>query len=94
MSVLKGFVKDTAVYGLATILPRLMNLFLISLHTDSLETSGYADNTAFYVGAAFLNVLLAYGMETAFFRFFSHCTQSARMSHPILPHISASGGIF
>lgn len=84
MSVLKGFVKDTAVYGLATILPRLMNLFLISLHTDSLETSGYADNTAFYVGAAFLNVLLAYGMETAFFRFFSKAEDENKVYSTVL----------
>jgi len=84
LSVLKGFVKDTAVYGLATILPRLMNLFLISLHTDSLETSGYADNTAFYVGAAFLNVLLAYGMETAFFRFFSKAEDENKVYSTVL----------
>lgn len=84
MSVLKGFVKDTVVYGLATILPRLMNLFLISLHTDSLETSGYADNTAFYVGAAFLNVLLAYGMETAFFRFFSKAEDENKVYSTVL----------
>ena len=61
-----------------------MNLFLISLHTDSLETSGYADNTAFYVGAAFLNVLLAYGMETAFFRFFSKAEDENKVYSTVL----------
>lgn len=48
-----------------------MNFILVPLHTDTLDTSSYSDNTYFYVYAAFFNVLLAYGMETAFFRFFS-----------------------
>lgn len=48
-----------------------MNFILVPLHTGKLETSSYSDNTVFYVYAAFFNVLLTYGMETAFFRFFS-----------------------
>ena len=71
MSVLKSFFKDTIIYGLATVLPRLMNFILVPLHTDTLDTASYSDNTYFYVYAAFFNVLLTYGMETAFFRFFS-----------------------
>lgn len=71
MSVLKKFFKDTIIYGLATVLPRLMNFILVPLHTNKLATSSYSDNTTFYVYAAFFNILLTYGMETAFFRFFS-----------------------
>lgn len=48
-----------------------MNFVLVPLHTSKLETTSYSDNTTFYVYAAFFNVLLTYGMETAFFRFFS-----------------------
>jgi len=48
-----------------------MNIILVRLHTDTLERASYSDNTYFYVYAAFFNVLLTYGMETAFFRFFS-----------------------
>lgn len=48
-----------------------MNFVLVPLHTDTLDTVSYSDNTYFYVYAAFFNVLLTYGMETAFFRFFS-----------------------
>jgi O-antigen/teichoic acid export membrane protein len=71
LSVLKSFFKDTIIYGLATVLPRLMNFILVPLHTETLDTASYSDNTYFYVYAAFFNVLLTYGMETAFFRFFS-----------------------
>ncbi|MCF1420956.1 lipopolysaccharide biosynthesis protein [Mangrovimonas futianensis] len=71
LGALKKFLKDTIIYGLATVLPRLMNFVLVPLHIDKLETTSYSDNTTFYIYAAFFNVLLTYGMETAFFRFFS-----------------------
>lgn len=71
MGVLKTFFKDTVIYGLAIVLPRLINFLLVRLHTDVLPNEGYSENTEFYVVAAFFNVILTYGMETSFFRFFS-----------------------
>ena len=56
-----------------------MNFVLVPLHTDKLETSSYSDNTLFYVYAAFFNVLLTYGMETAFFRFFSKSDEKQKV---------------
>ncbi|MFY0602382.1 MAG: oligosaccharide flippase family protein [Flavobacteriaceae bacterium] len=71
MGVLKKFLKDTFIYGVAAVLPRAINIFLVKLHTSTLEVEKYAVNTDYYVYAAYLNALLTYGMETAFFRFFS-----------------------
>ncbi|MEY8849419.1 oligosaccharide flippase family protein [Psychroserpens sp. XS_ASV72] len=71
MSLAKTFFKDTFIYGLAIVLPRLINFLLVRLHTDVLPNEGYSENTEFYVVAAFFNVILTYGMETSFFRFFS-----------------------
>ena len=71
MSVLKRFFKDTLVYGLAIVLPRLINFLLTKLHTDALPNESFSDNTYFYVYAALFNVVLTYGMETSFFRFFN-----------------------
>jgi len=71
LSVLRTFFKDTVIYGLAIVLPRLINFLLVRLHTDVLPNEGYSENTEFYVVAAFFNVILTYGMETSFFRFFS-----------------------
>ena len=90
MSVLKRFVQDTAVYGLATILPRIMSVVLVYLHTEKLENTGYAENTAFYVGCAFLNVLLTYGMETAFFRFFSKAENKESVYSTVLIAITTT----
>jgi len=71
LSVLQKFFKDTVIYGLAIVLPRLINFLLVRLHTDVLPNEGYSENTEFYIVAAFFNVVLTYGLETSFFRFFS-----------------------
>ncbi|GGG93270.1 polysaccharide biosynthesis protein [Polaribacter pacificus] len=68
---LKRFFKDTIIYGIAAVLPRAINIFLVRLHTSTLEANTYAINTDYYVYAAYFNALLTFGMETAFFRFFS-----------------------
>lgn len=71
MSTLKKFFKDTIIYGIAAILPRAINIGLVKLHTSVFGAERYAVNTDYYVYAAYLNALLTYGLETAFFRFFS-----------------------
>lgn len=79
MGILKTFFKDTIIYGLAIVLPRLINFLLVRLHTDVLPNEAYSENTEFYVVAAFFNVILTYGMETAFFRFFSNNKEKERV---------------
>jgi len=71
LSTIKHFLKDTLIYGLATVLPRVINFLLVKIHTDALPASSYADNTNFYIWAGLLAVLLTYGMETSFFRFYN-----------------------
>ena len=71
MNTLKKFFKDTIIYGIAAILPRAINIGLVKLHTSVFGSEKYAINTDYYVYAAYLNALLTYGLETAFFRFFS-----------------------
>lgn len=70
MSGLKRFFKDTIIYGIAAVLPRVINFLLVRVHTDALPASDYAENTNFYIWIALLTVLLTFGMETAFFRFY------------------------
>ena len=71
MSALKSFFKDTIIYGIAAVLPRAVNILLVKLHTHTLASEKYAENTLYFVYAAYFNALLTYGMETAFFRFFT-----------------------
>ena len=71
MSTLKRFFKDTIIYGIAAVLPRAINIVLVKLHTNTLQSDKYAENTIYFVYAAYFNAILTYGMETAFFRFFT-----------------------
>ena len=71
LSTLKRFFRDTIIYGIAAVLPRAINIVLVKLHTNTLVSEKYAESTIYFVYAAYLNALLTYGMETAFFRFFT-----------------------
>ncbi len=71
LSTLKRFFKDTFIYGLATVLPRVINFLLVRVHTDALPANDYAQNTDFYIWAGLIAVFLTFGLETAFFRFYT-----------------------
>jgi O-antigen/teichoic acid export membrane protein len=71
LSSLQRFFKDTIIYGIAAVLPRAINILLTKLHTDKLITSEFAENTWYFVFAAYFIAFLSFGLETAFFRFFS-----------------------
>lgn len=72
MSTLKSFIKNTFVYGIAAVLPKAINVFLVALHTKVLpSTEEFNTNTEFFVWAAYFNVFLTFGMETTFFKFFN-----------------------
>lgn len=74
MSRLKTLYKQTFVYGLATVVPKMISFLLVRLHTDKSVLSNvadYGDVSLIFAYFVLFNVLLAYGMETAFFRFFN-----------------------
>ena len=71
MAELKSFVKDTAIYGVSSIVGRFLNYLLVPIYTLSLpaSTGGYGVITNLYSITALLLVFLTCGMETGFFRF-------------------------
>ncbi|TRW22635.1 oligosaccharide flippase family protein [Flavobacterium zepuense] len=71
MSVYKNLFKQTAVYGIATVVPRIFSFVLTPLYTAVLAENAYGTTSLVFAGLAFFNVILAYGMETAFFRFYN-----------------------
>lgn len=68
-SAIKRLAGQTAIYGLSNIVGRLLNYFLVPLHTYLFSQSQYGTITEFYSYSSFLFVIYTYGMETAFFRF-------------------------
>ena len=71
MSLYKNLFKQTAIYGLASVLPRMFSFLLVPLYTDLLPKAAYGKVTIVFAWMIFFNVILAYGMETAFFRFYN-----------------------
>ena len=71
MANLKSLAKDTAIYGLSSIVGRFLNYLLVPLYTAkmSAESGSYGIITNMYALTALLLVLLTFGMETTFFRF-------------------------
>ncbi len=71
MAGLKSLFKDTAIYGLSSIVGRFLNYLLVPLYTAKLSAAsgGYGVITNVYAYTALLMVILTYGMETTFFRF-------------------------
>ncbi|MCD4695344.1 MAG: oligosaccharide flippase family protein [Bacteroidales bacterium] len=69
MNPLKQLAGQTAVYGLGTIVPRLLSYLLVPLYTRLLLKEEYGIVTELYAYIAFFFVLLMYGMETTFFRY-------------------------
>jgi len=68
-NILKKLAGQTALYGISSILGRLLNYLLVPLHTDNFSAPDLGIVTNLYAYVAFMNVLYTYGMETAFFRF-------------------------
>jgi len=74
LSGFKSLFKQTFIYGLATVLPRMLSFLLVPLYTspDVLSSPAeYGKVSVIFSYFVIFNVVLTYGMETAFFRFFN-----------------------
>ena len=70
MANLKGLFKDTAIYGLSSIIGRFLNYLMVPLYTYTLHScSDYGVYADLYAQTALVLVFLTFGMETTFFRF-------------------------
>ena len=72
MSLYKSLFKQTVIYGLATVLPRMITFFLNPFYAKMLPSREELANVSIvFAYLIFFNVVLSYGMETAFFRFYT-----------------------
>ena len=71
MANLKSLAKDTAIYGLSSIVGRFLNYLLVPLYTHYMpkDSGDYGVSTNIYAYTALILVLLTFGMETTLFRF-------------------------
>ncbi len=72
MAGIKSLVKDTAIYGISSIVGRFLNWCLVPLYTLTFAAAEYGVVTFVYSIVALALIFLTYGMETGFFRFANH----------------------
>lgn len=80
MSAINRLFKHTFVYGLATVLPRLLTLLLTPLLTNYLPNpEDFGEVSIIFSWIIIFNVLLTYGTETAFFRYFTETDDKSKV---------------
>ena len=97
LNPLKKLAGQTAIYGLPSIVGRLLNWFLVPMYLGIAEftTNQYGIVTEMYSYVAFLVVFLTYGMETAFFRFSSQDEEDKKKVYStIIISLFITSGIF
>ncbi len=68
---IKRLGTDTAIYGISTVLARLLNFALVPLYANILTTAEFGIVANIYSYIAFVTIFYSYGMESAYFRFAS-----------------------
>ncbi len=72
MAGIKSLFKDTAIYGMSSIVGRFLNWCLVPMYTYTFAAAEYGVVTNLYAYVALVLIILTYGMETGFFRFANH----------------------
>lgn len=94
---MKSLAKDTAIYGMSSIIGRFLNYLLVPLYTAQISAAsgGYGVITNLYAYTALLLVILTYGMETTFFRFVNKQGENAEKVYPtVLTMVGATSLLF
>ncbi len=83
MGILRKLAGESAVYGVSTILGRLINYLLVPLYTAIFEPDSFGVYSILYAYAAFLQILFTFGMETAYFRYSSKDVDESKVFNQI-----------
>ena len=94
MSPLRKLAGQTAVYGISSIVGRLLNYFLVPFYTRIFTREQFGVVTEMYAYVAFLVVILTYGMETAFFRYSSKTGKPLNVYSTILISLVSTSALF
>ncbi|WP_298314669.1 oligosaccharide flippase family protein [uncultured Aquimarina sp.] len=94
MGIFQKLFKQTFIYGMATVLPRMLSFLLVPLYTNQLPTEEYGKVSIIFSYFVLFNVILAYGMETAFFRFFNKESDKEKVVSTSAISIATSSFVF
>ena len=97
MAGLKSLLKDTAIYGMSSIVGRFLNYLLVPLYTAKIAAAsgGYGVITNIYAYTALMMPILTFGMETTFFRYMNKEGEDpAKIYNQILTAVGFIGLLF
>lgn len=94
MAGIKALAKETAVYGLSSIVGRFLNWCLVPLYVYLFPTEEYGIVSYLYSYMAVLLVVLNYGMETGFFRFANREGETGRVYTTALVSVGTTSLLF
>ncbi len=77
---LKQLTKDTALYGLSTIVGRFLNFLLVPFYTNIFNPSDYGVISILYTFIALLNIFFLFGMDSAYLKYAGTADISERES--------------
>lgn len=94
MTAIKRLAGQTAIYGIPTVLGRVLSYLLVWLYTRVFQPGEYGTVNVFYAYASFLLVVLTYGMETTFFRFHEKGKEHNKVFSTAIISLIITSGIF
>lgn len=94
MNPLKKLAGQTAIYGMSSMIGRLLNYLLVPIYTRVFIPSEFGVVAELYAYIAFLNVVLTYGMETSFFRHYNESDNKKKVFSTSFGSIMMSSMLF
>lgn len=94
MNPIKKLASQTAIYGLPSILGRLLNYLLVPLYTGMFDPFEYGVVQEFYAYVTFFMVLLTFGLETTYFRFVNKSENPEKTFNEIFSLVIIINGVF
>lgn len=94
MSGIKKLIEQTAIYGISSIVGRLLNFLLVPLYTGIFNPEQYGTLSLLMTLVAFSMVVLTYGFETAFFHFISKEENKSKVFSTGMISLFVSTGLF
>lgn len=90
----KKLLSETVIYGIGSILPRLINFGLTAVFTSQLVPGEFSKYGQLYALVAFVNIVLTFGFETAYFRFSADQNLSGKVFHTSFWFVFVNGLAF
>ena len=90
----KKLLSETVIYGIGSILPRLINFALMPLYAHHIDSAEFSKFAQLYSLVAFVNIFLTFGFETAYFRFSADKNLSGKVFHTSFWFVFANALVF